>query len=177
MSTQQLSPPFPSSPYSGLSFPHSSRSLSLIVNSYSTSSEITLDIIGIVCAVIAGTALVSLIVNIEDIPVQIYHQVVMSLLFGNLTQYFVDFSHAESNYYSALQSGDPTTIAQVQQVLDTDAARFRQSATQDASYITYIGELLVLLYIYKTSINCVQRLLHVCVHICVYDYLGLHRRS
>jgi ATP-binding cassette subfamily B (MDR/TAP) protein 1 len=69
----------------------------------------------------------------------------MSLLFGNLTQDFVNFSHADSNYTSALQSGDPTSIAQSKQIPDIDAAGFRQSAAQNASYLTYIGELLVIL--------------------------------
>lgn len=66
----------------------------------------------------------------------------MSLLFGNLTQDFVSFSLAENNYNSALQSGNPTAIAQAQQILDAAAVSFRHSAALDASYLTYIGELL-----------------------------------
>jgi len=69
----------------------------------------------------------------------------MSLLFGNLTQDFVSFSAAQLSYASALQSGNSTTIAQAQQILDTAAVGFRHSAALDASYLTYIGELLVFL--------------------------------
>ncbi|KAG2129495.1 P-loop containing nucleoside triphosphate hydrolase protein [Suillus clintonianus] len=89
---------------------------------FSNSFEITIDIIGVVSAAAAGAA-----------------QPLMSLLFGNLTQDFVNFSVAESNYTSLLQSGDPTAIAQAQQILDTAAAGFRKSSALDASYLTYIG--------------------------------------
>jgi ATP-binding cassette subfamily B (MDR/TAP) protein 1 len=69
----------------------------------------------------------------------------MSLLFGNLTQAFVNFSNAETSYNSAIQSGDPTTIAQAQQILNSDAVGFRKTAALDASYLTYIGAFIVFL--------------------------------
>jgi ATP-binding cassette subfamily B (MDR/TAP) protein 1 len=99
----------------------------------------------------------------------------MSLLFGNLTQDFVSFSLAENSVTQALQSGDPTAIAQAQQILDTTAVGFRHSAALDASYLTYIGERLVSSL--TSHINYVQRCRHVRVHLCVYVYLGLHRRG
>ncbi|KAG1751165.1 P-loop containing nucleoside triphosphate hydrolase protein [Suillus lakei] len=89
---------------------------------FSTSLEITIDIIGLVCAAGAGAA-----------------QPLMSLLFGNLTQDFVSFSLAESDYTASLQSGDPTAIAQAQQILDAAAVGFRMNSALDASYLTYIG--------------------------------------
>lgn len=101
---------------------------------FSTSFEITIDIIGVVCAVAAGAA-----------------QPLMSLLFGNLTQDFVNFSLAENNYTASLQSGNPTAIAQAQQILDAAAAGFRKSSALDASYLTYIGVgMFVCTYVYMT---------------------------
>ena len=77
------------------------------------------------------------------------HQPLMSLLFGNLTEDFVSFDLAETTYYSTLSSGNATAIAEATQLLDTAAAGFRQNAALDASYLTYIGELLVVsLYLY-----------------------------
>ncbi|KAG1745981.1 P-loop containing nucleoside triphosphate hydrolase protein [Suillus paluster] len=89
---------------------------------FSNSFEITLDIIGIVCAAGAGAA-----------------QPLMSLLFGSLTQDFVNFNLAENNYTATVQSGNAASIAQAQQILDAAAASFRTSAALDASYLTYIG--------------------------------------
>ncbi|KAG1885118.1 P-loop containing nucleoside triphosphate hydrolase protein [Suillus subluteus] len=101
---------------------------------FSTSFEVTIDVIGVVCAVAAGAA-----------------QPLMSLLFGNLTQDFVNFSLAENNYTASLTSGDPTAIAQAQQILDAAAAGFRQSSASDASYLTYIGVgMFVCTYVYMT---------------------------
>ncbi|KAG2338495.1 P-loop containing nucleoside triphosphate hydrolase protein [Suillus weaverae] len=99
---------------------------------FSTSFEITIDIIAIVCAAAAGAA-----------------QPLMSLLFGNLTQDFVNFSSAESNYIASLQSGNPTVIAQAQQIRDAAAVGFRKSSALDASYLTYIGVgMFVCTYVY-----------------------------
>ncbi|KAG2156010.1 P-loop containing nucleoside triphosphate hydrolase protein [Suillus bovinus] len=101
---------------------------------FSTKFEITIDIIGVVCAAAAGAA-----------------QPLMSLLFGNLTQDFVNFSLAENNYTESIQSGDPTVIAQAQQILNAAAAGFRQSSALDASYLTYIGVgMFVCTYVYMT---------------------------
>lgn len=101
---------------------------------FSTSFEVTIDIIGVVCAAAAGAA-----------------QPLMSLLFGNLTQDFVDFSLAESTYTASLQSGNATAIAQAQQFLDTSATGFRKSAASDALYLTCIGiGMFVCTYVYMT---------------------------
>ncbi|OAX42868.1 P-loop containing nucleoside triphosphate hydrolase protein [Rhizopogon vinicolor AM-OR11-026] len=101
---------------------------------YSTSFEISIDIIGAISAVAAGAA-----------------QPLMSLLFGNLTEDFVSFDLAETSYYSALSSGNATAIAEATQLLDTAAAGFRQNAALDASYLTYIGVgMFVCTYAYMT---------------------------
>ncbi|KAG1881998.1 P-loop containing nucleoside triphosphate hydrolase protein [Suillus tomentosus] len=101
---------------------------------FSTSFEIIIDIIAIVCAAAAGAA-----------------QPLMSLLFGNLTQDFVNFSLADNNYIASLQSGNSTTIAQAQQILNAAAVGFRKSSALDASYLTYIGVgMFVCTYVYMT---------------------------
>jgi hypothetical protein len=71
MLRQQNIPPFRSSPCSGLSFSPSSASLSLTSHSYSTPFEITIDVIGIFCAIAAGAAQVSLISNMKDIAADV----------------------------------------------------------------------------------------------------------
>ncbi|KAH9038538.1 P-loop containing nucleoside triphosphate hydrolase protein [Lactarius pseudohatsudake] len=91
---------------------------------FSTRSELILNAIGLVAAVVAGAA-----------------QPLMSLLFGNLTQDFVDFASALNN----LDPNDPGSTAR----LDQTASSFRRVAAQDASYLTYIGVgLFVSTYIY-----------------------------
>lgn len=55
----------------------------------------------------------------------------MSLLFGNLTQDFVNFSVATNN----LDPNDPDSSTK----LDEAAKAFRHVAAADASYLTYIG--------------------------------------
>jgi ATP-binding cassette subfamily B (MDR/TAP) protein 1 len=55
----------------------------------------------------------------------------MSLLFGNLTQDFVNFNRAVQN----INPDDPQSSARV----DEAARGFRHVAAQDASYLTYIG--------------------------------------
>jgi ATP-binding cassette subfamily B (MDR/TAP) protein 1 len=55
----------------------------------------------------------------------------MSLLFGDLTQDFVNFSTAIQN----LDPNDPQSSAKV----DEAAKRFRHVAAQDASYLVCIG--------------------------------------
>lgn len=55
----------------------------------------------------------------------------MSLLFGNLTQDFVNFEQATNN----LDPNNPDTSTQLNQA----AAKFRTIAAKDASYLTYIG--------------------------------------
>ncbi|CAA7271334.1 unnamed protein product [Cyclocybe aegerita] len=81
---------------------------------YSTSYEIFINCIGLIAAAGAGAA-----------------QPLMSLLFGNLTQDFVNFSVV----LSAAQAGNATAAANVPEA----AANFRSSAGESASYLVYIG--------------------------------------
>ena len=55
----------------------------------------------------------------------------MSLLFGNLTQDFVNFTNAIQN----ITPGDPESSTKV----DEAARNFRHVAANNASYLTYIG--------------------------------------
>jgi ATP-binding cassette subfamily B (MDR/TAP) protein 1 len=55
----------------------------------------------------------------------------MSLLFGNLTQDFVDFTNA----VQSITPDDPQSSIKV----DEAARHFRHVAANDASYLTYIG--------------------------------------
>jgi ATP-binding cassette subfamily B (MDR/TAP) protein 1 len=55
----------------------------------------------------------------------------MSLLFGDLTQDFVDFNNA----IQSIDTNDPQSTARV----DEAAKRFRHIAAQDAAYLVYIG--------------------------------------
>jgi len=55
----------------------------------------------------------------------------MSLLFGDLTQDFINFSTAIQN----IDPNDPQSTTKV----DEAAKGFRHVAAQDASYLTYIG--------------------------------------
>ncbi|KAG1864868.1 P-loop containing nucleoside triphosphate hydrolase protein [Suillus subluteus] len=99
---------------------------------YSTRFEIILDICGVICAVAAGAS-----------------QPLMTLIFGRLTEDFVTFGLAENEYYQSLQSQDPNVIEQAQAALDAAASGFRQSASQDASYLVYIGiAMFVTTYLY-----------------------------
>ena len=66
----------------------------------------------------------------------------MSLIFGNLTQDFVTFGLAENVYYQSLQSNDANAISQAQIALEAAASEFRQNASLNASYLTYIGKFL-----------------------------------
>lgn len=55
----------------------------------------------------------------------------MSLLFGNLTQDFVNFTNA----VQSINPDDPESSATVNEA----ARHFRHVAANDASYLTYIG--------------------------------------
>ncbi|KAF9533176.1 P-loop containing nucleoside triphosphate hydrolase protein [Crepidotus variabilis] len=79
---------------------------------YSTRKEILLDLIGLVAAAAAGAA-----------------QPLMSLLFGDLTQAFVDFSVAMNQ---ARVGGSAIS-------LDAAAAHLRRAASHSASYLVYLG--------------------------------------
>ncbi|KAH9962226.1 P-loop containing nucleoside triphosphate hydrolase protein [Russula dissimulans] len=81
---------------------------------FTTRLDLALNGLGIIAAIVAGAS-----------------QPLMSLLFGNLTQDFVNFSIAIQNS----NPDDPATAAKVE-----EAARgFRHVAAKDASYLTYIG--------------------------------------
>ncbi|KAI6035800.1 P-loop containing nucleoside triphosphate hydrolase protein [Pisolithus marmoratus] len=89
---------------------------------YATPFELSLNAIGIVCAIIAGAA-----------------QPLMTLVFGRLIQDFVTFTTALEIYQSAESSGNPTAIFFAKQTFDSAANDFRTGTAQDASYLTYIG--------------------------------------
>ncbi|EIW81034.1 P-loop containing nucleoside triphosphate hydrolase protein [Coniophora puteana RWD-64-598 SS2] len=89
---------------------------------YSTRFEIAIDLIGIVCAIAAGAA-----------------QPLMSLLFGRLTQDFVNFGSELVNLEGILSTGNSSAIQQAEQSLDSAAVSFRHSAASNASYLVYIG--------------------------------------
>ncbi|KAJ3513963.1 hypothetical protein NLJ89_g2654 [Agrocybe chaxingu] len=81
---------------------------------YSTRFELFLDFIGLLAAAAAGAA-----------------QPLISLMFGDLTQEFVDFSKV----VALAKSGDQDAIANLPQA----AAEFRRSSSQTASYLVYLG--------------------------------------
>jgi ATP-binding cassette, subfamily B (MDR/TAP), member 1 len=56
----------------------------------------------------------------------------MSLLFGNLTQGFVTFG----SILQRSHAGDASATAQIPEA----AAKFRHTAAQDATYLTFVGE-------------------------------------
>ncbi|KAG6907876.1 hypothetical protein DXG01_007040 [Tephrocybe rancida] len=91
---------------------------------FSTKYELCINFIGLICAAAAGSA-----------------SPLMSLLFGNLTQEFVNFGTV-INYAN---TGNATAIAQV----PAAAAHFRHTAALDASYLVYIGVgMFVCTYVY-----------------------------
>ncbi|KAF8158097.1 P-loop containing nucleoside triphosphate hydrolase protein [Crassisporium funariophilum] len=81
---------------------------------FSTKFELFIDFIGLIAAAGAGAA-----------------QPLMSLLFGNLTQDFVNFGTAIAN----AQAGVPGAAESI----PAAAANFRRSASLSASYLVYIG--------------------------------------
>ncbi|KAG9315784.1 ste6-like protein [Chiua virens] len=82
---------------------------------YSTRFEIFIDFIGLIGAVGAGAA-----------------QPLMSILFGNLTQDFVNFTVAETVYN---ESPNPIAL----QAFQAAGQVFRTTAAQDALYLVFIG--------------------------------------
>jgi ATP-binding cassette, subfamily B (MDR/TAP), member 1 len=90
------------------------------VHRFSTKFELTLNAIGLVGAAAAGAA-----------------QPLMSIIFGNLTNSFVEFG-------TAVATGTPDEI-------QSAASHFRHVASLDASYLVYIGLgmfLAVFIYMY-----------------------------
>lgn len=91
----------------------------------------------------------------------------MSLLFGNLTQDFVKFGTTVMQ----ASSGDQDAIDKLPSV----AAGFRKTAALDASYLVYIGRLCSLRNLTTNELDVRRR--YVRMHISLYVYLGIHRRS
>ncbi|KAH9984144.1 P-loop containing nucleoside triphosphate hydrolase protein [Russula vinacea] len=91
---------------------------------FSTRTELIFNGLALIAAVAAGSA-----------------QPLMSLLFGNLTQDFVNFSIALQN----INPNDPQSSAKIEET----AKGFRHVAAKDASYLTYIGvAMFICTYIY-----------------------------
>ncbi|EIN12716.1 P-loop containing nucleoside triphosphate hydrolase protein [Punctularia strigosozonata HHB-11173 SS5] len=89
-----------------------------------TKTELTLNLIGLVCAMGAGAA-----------------QPLMSLFFGNLTEDFVHFA----TVLAAANSGNTTAAAEFPAV----RSHFRHTAANDASFLVYIGvAMFVATYVY-----------------------------
>ncbi|KAG6329786.1 hypothetical protein ID866_9303, partial [Astraeus odoratus] len=102
---------------------------------YSTPFELTLDAIGIVCAMAAGAA-----------------QPLMAFLFGRLAQDFVTFSSAKYFFDNATQSRNITAVSKSQLHLDSAAAQLRKDAALHASYLAYIGiGVFVCTYVYMAT--------------------------
>ncbi|KAI6035808.1 P-loop containing nucleoside triphosphate hydrolase protein [Pisolithus marmoratus] len=89
---------------------------------YATPFELSLNVIGIVGAIIAGAA-----------------QPLMTLVFGRFIQDFVTFTAALQTYQSAESSRNATAISFAKQDFDSAMDDFRRGTAQDASYLTYIG--------------------------------------
>ncbi|THH21388.1 hypothetical protein EW146_g137 [Bondarzewia mesenterica] len=91
---------------------------------FSTKTELISNFIGLIAAAAAGAA-----------------QPLMSLMFGNLTQDFVEFGIAVEN----ANAGVPGA----QEQIPVAAANFRRSASKDSSYLVYIGVgMFICTYIY-----------------------------
>jgi len=92
----------------------------------------------------------------------------MSLLFGRLTQDFVNFQ--TTLFYA--QAGDPTAAAKIPQA----AANFRHGAAQNATYLVIIGASMTGLP-FEGIIECRNRTGHARLYFCPHVHLGIYRRS
>jgi hypothetical protein len=94
----------------------------------------------------------------------------MSLLFGNLTQDFVNFGIAINN----LDPNDPESKTE----LDQAAEKFRHVAGNDASYLTYIGmSPITLLLVTNWYCSCPYRRGLVRFHVHLHVDMGLYLRG
>lgn len=94
---------------------------------FSTRKEVTLNALTIFAAVGAGAS-----------------QPLLSLLFGNLTQAFINFT----NDIQSISPSDPESSVKVNEA----ARNFRRVAANDASYLTYIGvAMFICTYMYMTA--------------------------
>ena len=89
----------------------------------------------------------------------------MSLIFGALTQDFVDFSITRAR----ADAGDPDGIAKLPEA----AAHFRHASAMDASYLVYIGISLYLINL-RRDLNNFIRCRHVRREFHLHDDLGPH---
>ncbi|KAI0652215.1 multidrug resistance protein 1 [Trametes meyenii] len=110
--------------------PHLPNRLTAIrLNRYTTRTEIVLDLFGVLAAVAAGAA-----------------QPLMSLLFGRLTQDFVNFGITLA---LARDASNPQAQATAQARLPSAAMAFKHAAALNASYLVYIGVgMFVCTYVY-----------------------------
>jgi ATP-binding cassette, subfamily B (MDR/TAP), member 1 len=100
--------------------------------SFSTKFELFLDFIGLVCAAAAGSGQVSRFSNYSFAFFFTTVQPLMTLLFGNIIQAFVNFGVALNN----AKQGVPGAAEQ----LPAAAASVRHAATLNAIYFVYIGK-------------------------------------
>lgn len=98
----------------------------------------------------------------------------MALIFGRFIRTFVAFSSTVFVYDGAQQSGNTTAISSAQQALDLAASQFRKDAASNASYLTYIGILFVLLHHvhYLMRLPGVGMFVSTYVYMCTWIYTG-----
>jgi len=90
----------------------------------------------------------------------------MTLIFSRLIQDFVTFNAVELVYGNAQQSGNATAISVAQQNLDSAVDQFRRNVALDASYLTYIGILLV-----TRKVNYLMFVPGLAIFACTYVYM------
>ncbi|KAF5337588.1 hypothetical protein D9611_014802 [Ephemerocybe angulata] len=98
---------------------------------FSTKFELFIDALGLLCAAAAGAAQVRGNVSGPLISTNCYPEALMSLLFGNLTNDFVNFGIV----IQRAESGNATAAALVPAATES----FKHTAALDASYLVYIG--------------------------------------
>jgi len=92
----------------------------------------------------------------------------MSLLFGNLTQDFVNFQMV----INQASAGNATAVQEIPIV----AERFRRTSAKDATYLVYMGQTLLLDFVVfhpDMSYRCWIVRLYLHLHVS----MGIHRRS
>jgi len=107
--------------------------LTLPLPRFATKNELFFNFIGLICAVGAGSAQARLssFHSLRHEADTCFPQPLMSLIFGALTQDFVNFEIVRAS----AGAGNPDGIA----ALPGAAAHFRKVSSQDASYLVYIG--------------------------------------
>ena len=99
----------------------------------------------------------------------------MTLIFSRLIQDFITFGTAGLVFDNAQQSGNATAILVAQQNLNSAVDQFRRSVALDASYLTYIGNLVC----WSQSIlsHVCARSRHVRLYLCLHVCVGIRGRS